>query len=43
MGNSLVLYSAAAPADLALAAGIQGLLGLTIYLHERRWTPSMDS
>jgi len=26
----------AAPADLALAAGIQGLLGLPIYLHEGR-------
>jgi len=33
MGNSLVLYGRR-PADLALAAGIQGLLGLPIYLHE---------
>ncbi|MCP9772763.1 aspartoacylase [Synechococcus sp. Tobar12-5m-g] len=33
MGNSLVLYGRR-PADLALAAGIQSLLGLPIYLHE---------
>ncbi|WP_259703118.1 MULTISPECIES: aspartoacylase [Synechococcales] len=33
MGNSLVLYGRR-PADLALAAGIQALLGLPIYLHE---------
>lgn len=33
MGNSLVLYGRR-PADLALAAGIQGLLGLPVYLHE---------
>jgi len=33
MGNALVLYGRR-PADLALAAGIQGLLGLPIYLHE---------
>ncbi|MFQ6538776.1 MULTISPECIES: aspartoacylase [Aphanothece] len=33
MGNSLVLYGRR-PTDLALAAGIQGLLGLPIYLHE---------
>jgi aspartoacylase len=33
MGNALVIYGRR-PADLALAAGIQGLLGLPIYLHE---------
>lgn len=33
MGNALVLYGRR-PADLALAAGVQGLLGLPIYLHE---------
>jgi aspartoacylase len=33
MGNSLVVYGRR-PADLALAAGIQGQLGLPIYLHE---------
>lgn len=33
MGNSLVVYGRR-PADLALAAGIQGRLGLPIYLHE---------
>lgn len=33
MGNSLVLYGRR-PADLALAAGVQGMLGLPIYLHE---------
>ena len=33
MGNSLVLYGRR-PADLALAAGLQGELGLPIYLHE---------
>jgi aspartoacylase len=33
MGNCLVLYSRR-PADLALAAGVQGRLGLPIYLHE---------
>jgi aspartoacylase len=33
MGNSLVVYGRR-PADLALAAGIQALLGLPIYLHE---------
>ncbi len=33
MGNSLVVYGRR-PTDLALAAGIQGLLGLPIYLHE---------
>ena len=33
MGNCLVLYGRR-PADLALAAGIQALLGLPIYLHE---------
>jgi len=33
MGNSLVLYGRR-PADLALAAGMQGVLGLPIYLHE---------
>ena len=33
MGNSLVLYGQR-PADLALAAGLQGRLGLPIYLHE---------
>jgi len=33
MGNCLVLYGRR-PADLALAAGLQGLLGLPIYLHE---------
>ncbi len=33
MGSCLVLYGRR-PADLALAAGIQGLLGLPIYLHE---------
>ena len=33
MGNALVVYGRR-PADLALAAGVQGLLGLPIYLHE---------
>ena len=33
MGNSLVVYGRR-PEDLALAAGIQGRLGLPIYLHE---------
>ena len=33
MGNSLVVYGQR-PADLALAAGLQGRLGLPIYLHE---------
>jgi aspartoacylase len=33
MGNCLVVYGRR-PADLALAAGIQGQLGLPIYLHE---------
>ncbi|MFN9624135.1 MAG: aspartoacylase [Cyanobacteriota bacterium] len=33
MGNSLVVYGRR-PADLALAAGLQGLLGLPVYLHE---------
>ncbi|MBM5817758.1 MAG: aspartoacylase [Cyanobacteria bacterium K_Offshore_surface_m2_239] len=33
MGNSLVVYGRR-PADLALAAGLQGRLGLPIYLHE---------
>ncbi len=33
MGNSLVLYGRR-PADLALAAALQGRLGLPIYLHE---------
>jgi aspartoacylase len=33
MGNCLVVYGRR-PADLALAAGIQRLLGLPIYLHE---------
>ncbi|MGA1304563.1 MAG: aspartoacylase [Cyanobium sp.] len=33
MGNCLVMYSRR-PADLALAAGVQGRLGLPIYLHE---------
>ena len=33
MGNALVIYGRR-PADLALAAGVQGLLGLPIYLHE---------
>ncbi|MCT0249354.1 aspartoacylase [Synechococcus sp. CS-205] len=33
MGNSLVVYGRRPP-DLALAAGIQALLGLPIYLHE---------
>lgn len=33
MGNSLVVYGRR-PADLALAAGLQGSLGLPIYLHE---------
>ena len=33
MGNCLVVYSRR-PADLALAAGVQGRLGLPIYLHE---------
>ena len=33
MGNSLVVYGRR-PADLALAAAIQGQLGLPIYLHE---------
>ena len=33
MGNSLVLYGRR-PADLALAAALQGALGLPIYLHE---------
>jgi len=33
MGNCLVLYGRR-PADLALAAGLQGRLGLPIYLHE---------
>lgn len=33
MGNCLVVYGRR-PADLALAAGIQGRLGLPIYLHE---------
>lgn len=34
MGNSLVVYGRR-PADLALAAGLQGRLGLPIYLHEK--------
>ncbi|MFN9547590.1 MAG: aspartoacylase [Cyanobacteriota bacterium] len=34
MGNSLVVYGRR-PTDLALAAGLQGRLGLPIYLHER--------
>jgi aspartoacylase len=33
MGNCLVVYGRR-PADLALAAGLQGRLGLPIYLHE---------
>jgi aspartoacylase len=33
MGNSLVVYGRR-PADLALAAGLQGRLGLPVYLHE---------
>ncbi|MFN6340182.1 MAG: aspartoacylase [Cyanobacteriota bacterium] len=33
MGNSLVVYGRR-PADLALAAGVQGRLGLPVYLHE---------
>jgi len=33
MGNCLVVYGRR-PADLALAAGVQGRLGLPIYLHE---------
>ena len=33
MGNSLVIYGRR-PADLALAAGIQAMLGLPVYLHE---------
>lgn len=33
MGNCLVVYGRR-PADLALAAGLQGALGLPIYLHE---------
>lgn len=33
MGNSLVVYGRR-PADLALAAALQGALGLPIYLHE---------
>ena len=33
MGNALVLYGRR-PADLALAAGLQGRLGLPVYLHE---------
>jgi len=33
MGNCLVVYGRR-PADLALAAGIQGQLGLPVYLHE---------
>jgi aspartoacylase len=33
MGNSLVVYGRR-PADLALAAAVQGQLGLPIYLHE---------
>jgi aspartoacylase len=33
MGNSLVLYGRR-PADLALAAALQGRLGLPVYLHE---------
>ncbi len=33
MGNSLVVYGQR-PADLALAAGLQGRLGLPVYLHE---------
>jgi aspartoacylase len=34
MGNSLVVYGRR-PADLALAAGLQGRLGLPVYLHEK--------
>ena len=34
MGNSLVIYGRR-PADLALAAGLQGRLGLPVYLHEK--------
>ncbi|MEB3316945.1 MAG: aspartoacylase [Cyanobacteriota bacterium] len=34
MGNSLVVYGRR-PADLALAAGLQGRLGLPVYLHEQ--------
>jgi len=33
MGNSLVVYGRR-PADLALTAGLQGRLGLPVYLHE---------
>jgi aspartoacylase len=33
MGNSLVVYGRR-PADLSLAAGLQGRLGLPVYLHE---------
>jgi aspartoacylase len=39
MGNCLVVYGRR-PADLALAAGIQGRLGLPIYLHEGDATQS---
>jgi aspartoacylase len=34
MGTSLVVYGRR-PADLALAAGLQGRLGLPVYLHEQ--------
>jgi aspartoacylase len=34
MGSSLVVYGRR-PADLALAAGLQGRLGLPVYLHEK--------
>jgi aspartoacylase len=39
MGNSLVVYGRR-PADLALAAGLQGRLGLPVYLHEK--DPAQD-